>query len=258
MIYDELPENKIDLRIRYTIQVSFFNPEKDIYPKSDYDISETLSGPGKLETRQKLAQLVLDQTPLYKPTKEELAAICTQKKSSEMIRMKFLRTFYFILSTEFTLANRLPYIWNSRGFKAIISALGLQVKVENLFREWFKSETFVSIHWVRFDGLKKEFFLKSKSEFCEERNQKFEPIRFSDLEIQEKYLNFYRKSIDNDIDIKLLFEGLDERIDNIRNFPFNEVEWTIVDIIGRRVNRSKQQVKYKVIWGVVNGEKFVG
>jgi hypothetical protein len=224
--YDELPENKIDHRIRYTIKVSFFNPNKDIYPKSDYDISETLSGHSKLEIRQKLAQL--------------------------------LRTFYFILSTEFTLANRLPYIWNSRGFKAIIRALGLQVKVENLFREWFKSETFVSIHWVRFDGLKKEFFLKSKSAFCEERNQKFEPIRFSDFEIQAKYLNFYRKSIDNDIDIKLLFEGLDERIDNIRYFPFNEVEWTIVDIIGRRVNRSKQQVKYKVIWGVVNGEKFVG
>ncbi len=226
MNYDELPENKIDHRIRYTIKVSFFNPNKDIYPKSDYDISETLSGHSKLEIRQKLAQL--------------------------------LRTFYFILSTEFTLANRLPYIWNSRGFKAIIRALGLQVKVENLFREWFKSETFVSIHWVRFDGLKKEFFLKSKSAFCEERNQKFEPIRFSDFEIQAKYLNFYRKSIDNDIDIKLLFEGLDERIDNIRYFPFNEVEWTIVDIIGRRVNRSKQQVKYKVIWGVVNGEKFVG
>ncbi len=83
-------------------------------------------------------------------------------------------------------------------------------------------------------------------------------IRISDFEIQAKYLNFYRKSIDNDIDIKLLFEGLDERIDNIRCFPFNEVEWTIVDIIGRRVYRSKQQVKYKVIWGVVNGEKFVG
>jgi hypothetical protein len=258
VIYNELPENHIDHRIRFTIQVSFFNPENDIYPQSYFDITKTLSGPGKIDTRQKLAQLVLDQTSLYKPTKEHLAEICTKKKSSAMIRAKFLRTFYFILSTEFTLANRLPFIWNSRGFKAIISALGLRTQVENLFLEWFKSETFVSIHWVRFDGVEKEFFLKSKSEFCEERNQKFEPIRFSDLEIQEKYLNFYEKSIDNDIDIKLLFEGLDERIDNIRYYPFNEVEWTIVDIIGRRVNRRKQQVKYKVIWGVVNGEKFVG
>jgi hypothetical protein len=145
--YDQLEENKLDQQNRFTFKVSLFNPNQGKYPFKRYDISETLSGPSKNGVRQKLAQLILD-----KPTQDQLTIIRTKKKSSATIKAKFLRTFYFILSTESSLSNRLPLIWNSGGFKHIIQELGLRIQVEDLFLKWYNSKTFVSHHWVRFDN----------------------------------------------------------------------------------------------------------
>ena len=57
-------------------------------------------------------------------------------------------------------------------------------------------------------------------------------------------MKFYEAKED---DIKVLFQNSSQAIESIKFYPFNEIEWTIVEIIGRRVYRSRKIVKYKVV-----------
>ena len=155
-----------------------------IKPKREGEISRIMDevkayANSKQKAKQSGAHILYSRTRLKRPTEHELKQNTNKGKSNCEKKSRFLRSFYFILSVEFSLIFRLPFIWNSNGFKSIIKLIGISQEVITLFNTWYDGKTFNSKHWIRFNTKINKFELKSKFDFCQETDEKFGTMSFN-------------------------------------------------------------------------------
>ena len=81
-------------------------------------------------------------------------------------------------------------------------------------------------------------------------------MSFNNKDLQNKILFYYTSSNNLEREINELLTQFNIT-GSAKTYEINKVEWTIVDIIGRVKYSASKTIKYKVIWGDVNGRKFV-
>ena len=135
--------------------------------------------------------------------------------------------------------------------------MGLHEDTLKLFDQWYDPQSFGAGKpklYIRFIKAENRFCLKEmENEFMEETNNHWEKFFLGSVEITNKVIDMYDEDQDN---LPLIYlSQLNVPVSN-SFVKFREVEWSVSDIIHRKLIRGK--FYYKIVWTSCHGQNFVG